>query len=740
MPSDIKNDWWVTGKVAALERKQHKVKFNLHVTSVSSAQTSDIKINSNLAAIKKVRLTWHQTEHLVNEGDVIRAKVKLKPAFGTYNQAGFNYHQWLVSQYIQATGYVKTLDVLTRYENSLANWRAQHHLFVTELTSKLEQQGYLLALNSGQRDKLSSTDWSLLQQTGTAHLMAVSGFHVGLVYLWAYLIVLTIIKVKRAVQYQFQPTFHFACKPQKIAAFTGLSIAWLFGFYTGLALPALRACVMLSVFISFYLSARHTSVCYRLVLSASIILLIDPFAPLSISFWLSFIAVGILIISYRIFTSHLAQTQSQDFSKSSSTDWFRSVFHRLGIKIMGLVAIQVLLFLLFIPAHWLLLGQVQTISIVANLLSLPYLSLTVIPLSILAVPLSIVSQALSFDLLVLANALMELNIKLLSRLQASDLNVQLILNPFDFVSSVVAMLLVLICLLVFTSRFKLIALCLLGLLFIPHSQQGLKIHMLDVGQGTAIVIENNAEAVLYDTGASFQSGFNFAQSTIAPFLKQRRLSLKAVIVSHTDNDHSGGVAYLNKHFADIDWLYSKAPKQLSLTGQSQGHICTEGQRFNWLNLNWQIIAPKSSWLNDNKINDNNLSCVVKVTDDTLTLLLTGDIESWAEKQLIKHHQSKLNADIALVPHHGSKTSSSSVFVQSIQAQHWLVSRGRFNRFGHPADDVVQRLQQVGGHIWDTGHSGQVTFNFSNGQPTKISVQSYLEKWPTKWWQNSLTSN
>lgn len=258
----------------------------------------------------------------------------------------------------------------------------------------------------------------------------------------------------------------------------------------------------------------------------------------------------------------------------------------------------------------------------------------------------------------------------------------------------------------------------------------LRVTVLDVGQGLAVVLQTADHALLYDTGPRYSEQSDSGKRVILPFLLGQGIQrLDALVLSHDDNDHTGGAMSV-MHGIDVGWLLSSLPPGQGLL--ANGHRkdrCHAGQSWAWDGVKFEILHPTLQSYTRRRVKDNNRSCVIKVTSAYGRLLLTGDIERLAELSLLESGVS-LESDVVVVPHHGSKTSSIRPFVAAISPDVAIFSAGHLNRFGHPKPEVVSRYQESGSRIYRNDEHGAVMVDFlSNGG---IAHRSWRQAAPKYW--------
>jgi len=246
--------------------------------------------------------------------------------------------------------------------------------------------------------------------------------------------------------------------------------------------------------------------------------------------------------------------------------------------------------------------------------------------------------------------------------------------------------------------------------------------VFDVGQGLSVLMQRENKAILYDTGASYKSGFNMIDAVVLPYLQYSGIpQLDKVIISHSDNDHAGGLAVLKQSIVIKELIYNTSKEKMSRT-------CLQGESLNWRGITIEVLWPQSAV---SKENDD--SCVLLLTDGKHKVLLTGDISKKVESKLI-HQYPSLRADVLVVPHHGSKTSSSYAFISQLKPKFAIVSAGFLNRWHMPVYDVTKRYQEKNIRLLNSAESGQITVNFSE---KGINIHSYHDDlWPF-WFANPL---
>ena len=558
-----------------------------------------------------------------------------------------------------------------------------------------------------------------------------------------------------------------------IAIVVSLLLATSYAYLAGFSLPTQRALVMINLywfsrFLAIKLSAKRL-----MLLTIFILLIISPFSLLTASFWLSFYAVAIIFLSLWRFKYWLGKG---------------TVIWRF---IKGLLLIQVALTVMLIPVTALFFQQISLVSLFANIIAVPWMSIISIPAALISVLLIPLSEPLAQWLMMLS--LQSLTVlwyylELLSELPYATVSLSLMQQILVLVGGGAAFI-ICYCSPCLSNRLSkqgafvlpalAISVSLFGFVFINdqaqsnhllpnNSEQSPKIAVnyqaeygftpwniifFDVGQGTSVLVKRDNHAILYDTGAAYPSGFNMSESVILPFLQYSAIEhLDRVIVSHSDNDHAGGIKKLSDNISigkimSNDKTLFTPTKSLSddimseTTNSSQHHEalvdCQPNNSFSWQGLTFDILWPLAGQLSNASANSvkqkNDDSCVILISDQQgTTLLLTGDISSKVEQKLIEIYP-QLSADILQVPHHGSKTSSSQAFLNQLSPDIALVSAGYLNRWNMPVPIVSQRYRDSDIPLLNSAELGQIIVTVDE---KGIRTQSYVNDLRPFWFSHN----
>ncbi|MGW8247341.1 MAG: DNA internalization-related competence protein ComEC/Rec2 [Acidiferrobacterales bacterium] len=625
-------------------------------------------------------------------GSVWTLRVRLKNPHSFHNPGGFNYEAYLFAHHIRATGYIiPTSD--RRYVGegtgqvfNRLRQRVRHKL--EAVLGDSNQLGIIAALAIGDKQALSASQWKVLRNTGTSHLLAISGLHLslvsGLVFLLARLTWGCLAYGARRL-----PAQRFAVFPALVSAFVYSGLA-------GFSIPTQRALVMLtSLYLSILLS-RQPFRLYALAMALLAVLIYDPLAVLSPGFWLSFSAVAIIyfIVTRRPGTGY----------------WKQGLRVQVGISV-GLVPLSLLFF-----------QSASLVSPLANLVAIPLYGLIVVPLTLLALAsFALLPDPVGGGLLHVAAWLSEPGWNWIEWLG------QFSLAAFRFAAPPILVVFVAMCGMALVAMPRGTPLRYIGLLLcvpvfwsaMPPPSGEFRATLLDVGQGLSLVVRTHRHTLVFDTGAKFSDRLNAGEAVVVPFLRQRGVSLiDTLIVSHDDNDHIGGLESVRAGM-QINQLISNVSQALP-TG-----ACTRGRKWEWDRVQFEILHPGAGASGHN----NNDSCVLLVRSSHSSLLVPGDIEKPAELELIRKYGNGLHVKYLVAPHHGSRTSSSPDFLAVVRPEWILVPAGHLNRYRHPSSKVTNRYNEAGIRWLVSGEQGAISVDTSRSSP---EPQGYRKKHPRYW--------
>ncbi|MDD2724195.1 MAG: DNA internalization-related competence protein ComEC/Rec2 [Methylovulum sp.] len=634
----------------------------------------DLAVNDPPAQIPaKIRLSWQNFDHTLKAGQQWAFTVKLKQPHGTLNPGGFDYERWLFTEGIGATGFVRPYPkpmLLAQASNlSISYWRQAINDRLSALPIKPDHIALLKALTIGFGNELTPAQWDIFRQTGTTHLVVISGSHIALIASLVYWLVLKL----------WAGTGVLRWSPPRVAAAVALAAGIAYAGLAGFSVPTQRAVVMLAVLMLAIIWQRPVRPFHTLALALFAVLVYDPLAVLLPGFWLSYFAVAVIVYAVS--------------GRLGKLDFWREMFHINWHTSLGLSPLLLLFF-----------QQVSVCAPLANAFAVPMISILLVPLALCATLLLFVYQPLADVLMALLDTLLHYLMLVLSWF--AQLPLATINHPQPSWLALVLALIGLALLLAprgMPARY--LGLVMLLPLLFPDSkklQDGeLKMTLLDVGQGLATVVQTANHSLVYDTGAKFSPQSDSGQQIVLPFLHQQGVThLDRLIISHGDNDHIGGAASVLREIP-TDNVLTSVPKQLA---DFAPIACVAGQSWDWDGVRFTVLSPSTTPF----VSDNNNSCVVKVASAYGSVLLTGDIEAEAEIWLLKTYREQLRADVLIAAHHGSKTSSTYSFLQTVLPNAVLIPAGFHNPFGHPHPKILQRYREMGIQWLNTADSGAIT--------------------------------
>jgi len=634
-------------------------------------------------------------------GERWRLTVRLKRPHGTYNPHGFDFEEWALERNIRATGYLRKnpdnarlTSLVYRPSYLVERVREAVRERFQSVLGDAPYAGVLLALAIGDDDAISDDDWETFRRTGTVHLMSISGLHVTMVASVGFALVFAFWR-------RMEP-LALRLPARKAAALAGVGVAGAYALLAGFAVPTQRTFYMLAVLAAALWSGRAVPMSLVLCWALLVVVVLDPWAVLAPGFWLSFGAVALLAYA----GSH----------RLARPGWLKESMRAQWVITLGLTPLLLALF-----------QQVSMISPVANACAIPLISLGVTPLALLgaAIPVDV--------LLLAAHAVMGGCMRLLqmgAELPAAVWQ-QHAPPAWAIIAGVVGILWMLL-----PRGFPMRWLGGAGLapmfLLLPATPQpgALQAAVLDVGQGLSVVLRTANHALVYDTGPRYSEGADSGNRIVIPYLRGQGIGrLDGMVLSHDDSDHTGGAASVLKGLS-VGWLGSSLPASHALRGLAGRDVsCFSGQSWTWDGVRFEMLHPSQRSYGIDKLKDNDRSCVLKVVSMHGSLLIAGDIERVTELELLERAGSALDADVLVVPHHGSKTSSTREFVRQVNPQVAVMTAGYRNRFGHPKKEVLERYREIGSTIYRSDRDGAVLIDFERGG---MAAGAWRRKAPRYW--------
>lgn len=694
-------DLTIVGRIASLpDATADRTRFLFDVDSVLDA-------GSPIQFSGRVRLSWYQDAPHLEAGERWRFRARLKPPHGFVNPGGFDYERWLFRQQVKATGYVRTQERPQRLDAGaggywLTRWRQRLRERLHEGLPSGVGAALVPALVIGDRSGLTPAQWSVFSRTGTSHLIAISGLHVGLVSAALFWL------ARRA--WARLPSLALRVAAPRAAAVAAVLAALAYAALAGFSISTQRALAMLAVVLVAIVAGRTLRASSALMLALAAVLLIDPAAVLDYGFWLSFGAVAVLLyaLGWRL----------------GPPGWIARWGAAQWAVALGLLPLLIAFF-----------GRASLIAPLVNLIAVPLFGL-LLPMILLAslaflltgwaLPLLAVDWLLSHGYSLLANAasLPWASMTLGGRPDwvwgIAGLGTLLLLAPRGLPGRWLGVVL----------------LVPLVLMRPPGPAPGeLEVTLLDVGQGLAAVIRTHRHTLVYDTGPGFRSGFNTGEAVIAPYLQHLGIGrIDLLMISHADQDHAGGLQGLLA-LVTAERIFSGEPDRIKATigpliqeepsnplqakkrqehsnqsgdqsdDESQAlHIepCRRGQRWHWDGVDFAILHPSKG-----AETGNNSSCVLRISIGETALLWPGDAEASVEQQLSQRDGELLTSAVLVAGHHGSASSTTEGFLQAVSPQLVLFTMGWKNRYGFPAESVRERVVASGAASLDTASAGAI---------------------------------
>ncbi|MTD26611.1 ComEC family protein [Erwinia sorbitola] len=612
-------------------------------------------------------------------------RLALRPVHAQLNEGGFDRQRYALANHTPLMGKVLSAEAI----DEQCNWRSRVISSAQKNYAHLPWQALISALAFGERAEVSHETNQLLRETGTAHLMAISGMHIALAASFGWVLA-------RGIQFFF-PAWAIG---YRFPLFCGLLIALVYGWLSGGNPPAIRAVLALMLWNLFRLQGINCHGWQVWSMCIALILFFDPLSVLSDSLWLSALAVAGLLMWYHFFPLPLRFTRQKR--------WF----------LLRLLHLQLGMMVLLMPVQALLFHGFGLSSLAANLWAVPLISLLTVPLILLATACNMIPwvNQILWEWVDHSLALVFIPLQHLPRgwvplnqtLAAASLLCWLFLLSLRFGWWR-------------TSPVSLLSVTLLLCSWRNAGQQPeWRVDMLDVGHGLAVVISRQGEATLYDTGHRWPGG-DAARTHILPWLAWQGLQVSNIIISHAHLDHIGGLESVQAAFPSAV-VHSALDRKEHLP-------CRKGVQWRWQGLQFHALWPPE----DEKREGNNQSCVVLVTDGKWRVLLTGDLETAGELQLVTEQRTSLAADLLQVPHHGSKTSSSPPFLRAVAAKTAMASAARYSPWRLPAAQIIQRYAKNHMEWRDTALSGQISARFfiDNWQLMGLREQ-IMNRWYHQW--------
>ena len=675
-------DLVVTGVVASLpQRSAAGLRFRFEVDA-ALLDGRPVRVPALLA------LGWYTGQHEdaalsepqadLRAGQRWRFGLRLRQPHGNMNPHGFDYELQLFEQGVRATGYVRDapppelLQSAAGFAVERVRQRVRDAIFAAVPDPRAA--GVLAALAVGDQGAIEREDWDLYRNTGIAHLVSISGLHITM---FAWLAGAAIARLwrrsRRAMLWWPAPS---------AASWGGLACAAAYALFSGWGVPSQRTVWMLAV----VTLARACGVRWPwplvLLVAAVVVTALDPWALLQAGFWLSFAAVGLLMASPAAVVDRGAPAAPAGWRVWPRRAWAAS---RAGLRTQLIATVGLA------PLSLVFFQQVSVVGFAANLIAIPLVTLVITPLALLGVVWMPLWSAGAW-------VVRQLN-TLLGTLVAWPGAVWLVpvAPPWAQLAGLLGAVLLVLPL---PWRVRLLALPLLvPLLWPPRALPppgSFDLLALDVGQGTSVLLRTHAHLLVFDAGPQYSRESDAGRRVLLPLLRARGEGrIDRLVLSHRDLDHVGGAGAVLKAMPVDEVLSSLEPQHPLLGLARRATRCSSGQSWDWDGVRFEVLRPPARDY-ERALKPNAMSCVLRVSSPSdgaragRSVLLTGDIEREQEAALLADGADALRSDVLIVPHHGSKTSSTPAFLDAVRPRVAVFQAGYRNRFGHPAPEVLQR--------------------------------------------------
>jgi competence protein ComEC len=626
------------------------------------------------------RVTWYDPPKVPSMGDIWEFELRLRRPRGNSNPGVFSLENWMFREKLHAAGYIVPGRRNRLIDTGSLSWaEAYRHDFVTWVEANGGNSAPVLAaIGVGARHLISREQWDRYAKTGTSHLMAISGLHIGLAAAVSFGLVALLSGI-----------FRLRGNHLDRAAVVSAMIAAFYAMISGFAVPSQRATVMLGFVGIAFLCRRRTASGRIVALVALFVFVIDPVSLMTPGFGLSFGAVTLLL-------------------------WFAKAYWRpaVGVRFRNVLGMQFVLLLGLMPLTVLTFHRVAVAAPIANLLTVPVFSLITVPLTLASMMVRPVWNAAADQLLWLGGTsiqAIEWLIGVFADLPIADTFVAGVDGPDTAILCFIFLPVIWVVLPRGWPGRWMGALGVIALLLhkpAPPPHGCFDTDVLDVGQGLAVVVQSRRSTLVFDTGRSYRGGGSAAEQFVLPFLRHRGIhSIDRLVVSHADDDHAGGVPALVRHL-DVGRIL--AGEAIPDVGETVFY-CRAGQFWRANGVEFSFMHPGAG----NGLSGNDASCVLVVSAGSHHLVVTGDIETAAEREVLRRYPFA-TASVVVIPHHGSLTSSSPPFVNRLKPIYAIASAGYANRWGFPKERVKRRWEGSGAVVLDTASSGAISFRLCAG--------------------------
>jgi competence protein ComEC len=693
-PATSGKDVLITGAVCDFPKRDSAVVRFLLETTGDGSQSRDLPA--------RIYLSWFGAESVPNPGDRWQLKVRLKAPRGLRNPGAFDYEAWAFAHAIGATGYVRP-SLLNRrsgenvHDCRVAEWRAKVAQLIERSLPEHPAMPYVLGLVVAATYALKPEDWDLMRQTGTTHLLAISGLNIVMV-------TAPILLLGRGAQ-RLVPRLGLWV-PAGIGMGPAIAVAAIYTALAGFGVSTVRALIMTMVAACYVFAARAVRGVDLLMIAALAVALLDPVSLRSASFWLSFVAVGWLLLA-------ITNEKRTTPALAAPRGWVNWII----AEGKALIVLQLVLGLGLAPILLFWFDQISLVSPIVNLLAVPIFSLWILPLCLIATAALACAPQLGGPLMLVAADSLQFLLDGLKNLAALP-GVVWQAPPAGAEALLLAAIgAVGVCWPRPAPCRALAALCMFPVVFgVPGDvPERLRVVVLDVGQGLAVLVQTRRHVMVYDTGPAYRSG-DAGTSVVLPVL--RRIGVRALdvlVISHADMDHRGGAQSVAGGFPDAG-LIATARWNLPLEHYVE---CGSGLDWEWDGVRFEAVSPLPA--DGRHWSGNDDSCVLVISTQGARIVLPGDIERLRERELVDRKGS-MRVDLLIAPHHGSRSSSSDEFVSALRSRYVVFSTGFHNRWHFPSAAVDARWRASGSCTLNTADTGALTFELQSNRLTLVAAE------------------
>lgn len=688
----------VTGVIEGLPQKREAAwQFVLLTEAVAGLQ-------AGASVPSRVQLSWYPARDAslalpqLAPGQRWRFAVRLRPPHGFSNPHGFDYEAWLLQRNVRATGTVRERDLTPQllaaavpgFMHSVHRLRdAVRQRFAAAL-GDAAYAGVLVALAIGDQQAIPARQWEVFRLTGVTHLMSISGLHVSMVGL--------LVGWLTARLWRRTPALMLRVPAQRAAAIAVLVGVIGYSLMAGMGVATQRALLMIVVGVCVLLLGREIAARRVLALALFAVLVADPWAVLAPGFWLSFGAVALILFVVS--------------GRRPRVSGWRAAARVQGTITLGLAPLLLVAF-----------GIYPLVSPLANALAIPLVSFVVTPLVLIAMCVPVETP------LALAHVITGWMMWMLEAL--ADLP-RGIWRPAAVPGELLAIAMAGVVWGLLPrgtpGRWLVLPALLPALMWTPPRPEPGRFTamLLDVGHGLAVHVATASHALLYDTGPRYGQQADAGERVLVPYLLDEGVrGLNMLVLSHDDIDHTGGArSVLAEVQADVVVVPKGVALADALSSDGEQMLCRAGMHWDWDGVRFEMLAPQTA----EALGDNDSSCVLRVSTGDVSLLVAGDIEAAGERVLLARGVVP-RGDVVVVPHHGSRSSSTPAFVEALRPAHALFAIGATNPFGHPHPEVLARWRATGARLWRTDRDGAITAEFG---PDGVRVGSQRQREPRYW--------